>query len=55
MGPKEIETTAANLKTLRIKINVEKMKEIAFLIVFTAIEFGYRREDGVYIVPVGCL
>ena len=55
MGAKEIEIAAENLKTLRDKINIEKMQEPSFLMVLTGTEFGYRRKDGVYIVPVGCL
>ena len=55
MGAREIEAAAANLKTLRNKINLEKMKEPSFLMVLTGTELGYRRNDGVYIVPVGCL
>ena len=55
MGAKEIETAVENLKTLRDKINTEKMKAPSFLMVLTATEFGYRRNDGVYITPVGCL
>jgi len=55
MGAKEIEAAAENLKTLRNKINLEKMKEPSFLMVLTGTEFGYRRNDGIYIVPVGCL
>ena len=55
MGAREIETAAENLKVLRNKVNVDKMKEPSFLMVLTGGEFGYRREDGVYIVPIGCL
>jgi len=55
MGAKEIELAAENLKKLRDKINTEKMKEPSFLMVLTGTEFGYRREDGVYIIPIGCL
>ena len=55
MGAKETEIAAENLKTLRDKVNVDKMKEPSFLMVLTGGEFGYRRDDGVYIVPVGCL
>ena len=55
MGAKEIETAAENLKKLRNKVNVEKMKEPSFLMVLTGTEGGYRRDDGVYIVPIGCL
>jgi len=54
MGAKEIETAAENLKTLRAKVNLDKMQEPAFLMILTATEFGYRREDGVYVVPLGC-
>jgi len=55
MGAKEIEAAAENLKKLREKVNVDKMKEPSFLMVLTAGEIGYRREDGVYITPIGCL
>jgi predicted AAA+ superfamily ATPase len=55
MGAKEIEKAAENLKTLREKINLDKMKEPSFLMVLTATELGYQRDDGVYIVPIGCL
>jgi len=55
MGAKEIEVAAVNLNTLRDKVNLSKMQEPSFLMVLTATEFGYRREDGVYIVPIGCL
>jgi predicted AAA+ superfamily ATPase len=55
MGAKEIEDAAENLKTLRGKINTDKMKEPSFLMVLTATEIAYRRNDGVYIVPLGCL
>ena len=55
MGSKEIEDAALNLKKLRDKINLDKMKEPSFLMVLTGTELGYRRDDGVYIVPIGCL
>ena len=55
MGAKEIEEAAEHLKKLRDKVNVDKMREPSFLMVLTCSEFGYRRNDGVYIVPVGCL
>ena len=32
------------------------MKAQSFLMVLTATgKFAYRREDGVYVVPIGCL
>jgi predicted AAA+ superfamily ATPase len=55
MGSKETEDAAENLKTLRDRINLDKMREPSFLVVLTGTEFAYRREDGVYIVPIGCL
>ena len=55
MGTKEIEIAAENLKKLREKINIDKMKEPSFLMVLTATEFGYQRDDGVFITPIGCL
>jgi uncharacterized protein len=55
MGAKEIDIAVENLKTLREKINLDKMKEPSFLMVLTAGELGYKRGDGVYIVPIGTL
>jgi len=55
MGAKEIETAAENLKKLRNKINTEKMREPSFLMVLTGTDYGYKRDDGVYIIPIGCL
>jgi predicted AAA+ superfamily ATPase len=55
MGAKEIETAAENLKILRGKVNVAKMREPSFLMVLTGTEPAYRREDGVYVTPIGCL
>jgi len=55
MGAKEIELAATHLKQLREKVNVDKMKEPSFLMVLTAGKIGYRRDDGVYITPIGCL
>jgi len=55
MGAREIEDAALNLKALRDKIDLDKMREPSFLMVLTATDFAYRREDGVQIVPIGCL
>ncbi|MDR1293070.1 MAG: DUF4143 domain-containing protein [Clostridiales Family XIII bacterium] len=55
MGAKEIETAAENLKALQQKVNIDKMKEPSFLMVLTGTELAYRRKDGVYVTPVGCL
>jgi len=55
MGSKGIESGVENLKKIRDKVNTEKMMEPSFLMVLTAGEYAYRRDDGVYIVPIGCL
>lgn len=55
-GDRLIEEGAANLKKLSQKIDTEKMKSPSFLMILTAVgNFAYRREDGVYVVPIGCL
>lgn len=44
------------LKSLASKIDTERMKLPSFLMVLTAVgSYAYRREDGVYVVPIGCL
>ena len=55
MGAGEIDAAAANLLKLRNKINTDKMLEPSFLMVLTGTELAYRREDGVLLVPIGCL
>lgn len=51
-----IEEGAKSLKALRDKIDPEKMKSPSFLMVLTGLgDYAYRREDGVYVVPIGCL
>lgn len=55
-GDKSIEEGAKNLKMLREKIDTNKMKSAAFLMVLTGTGgYAYRRPDGVYVVPIGCL
>ena len=55
-GDHLIEEGASNLKTFSAKIDTKKMKEPAFMMVLTGTgKYAYRREDGVYVVPVGCL
>lgn len=55
-GDKLIEEGAETLKTFSRKIDTDKMKAPSFLMVLTGTgNFAYRREDGVYVVPIGCL
>lgn len=55
-GDNLIESGAESLKTLSDRINTDKMKHPAFLMVLIATgKYAYRRKDGVYVVPIGCL
>lgn len=55
LGSKQIEEAAKNLLELKNKINSEKMGEPSFLMILTGGEYAYRREDGVLVVPIGCM
>ncbi len=55
LGSREIEEGAGHLKKLASKIDTDKFPAPSFLMVLTGGEFAYRREDGVLVVPVGCL
>jgi predicted AAA+ superfamily ATPase len=51
-----IEEGADALKNLAGKIDTSRMREPSFLMVLTGVgQYAYRREDGVYVVPIGCL
>ena len=61
LGSRQIEEGAGHLLTIQSLIrkfnstNTVKIKEPELLIVITGGEIAYRRKDGVYIVPIGCL
>lgn len=55
-GDDMIEQGAASLKLLSKNIDTTRMKAPSFLMVLTGLDgFAYQREDGVYVVPIGCL
>ena len=55
-GPKNMEQASANLLALANTIDTEKMPAPGFMMVLTAVDpYAYRRKDGVYVVPIGCL
>ena len=55
-GDTLINAGASTLKELAGKIDTDRMKQPSFMMVLTAIgPYAYRREDGVYVVPVSCL
>ena len=55
LGNRQIDEAAKNLLSLKSKIDTEKMGAPSFLMVITGGEFAYRRDDGVFVVPIGCL
>ena len=55
-GDRLIEEVAKNLKSMEAKIDTDKMNTPSFLMVLTGTgDYAYRRQDGVYVVPIGCL
>ena len=55
-GEKLIEDGAKTLMALSNIIDTSRMKAPAFCMVLTGVgDFAYKRTDGVYVVPIGCL
>jgi len=55
-GDRLIEEGAKSLSSMEAKIDIDKMNAPSFLMVLTGTgDYAYRRQDGVYVVPIGCL
>ena len=55
-GDKLVEEGANNLLKLKSKLDMDKMKPPAFLMVLTGTgTYAYKRDDDIYVVPIGCL
>ncbi|WP_373129033.1 ATP-binding protein [Dielma fastidiosa] len=55
-GDSLIEEGAASLIKLRDNIDSTKMNRPSFMMVLIGVgKYAYQREDGVYVVPIGCL
>ncbi len=55
-GDSLIEAGANTLKQLADKIDTTRMNSPSFLMLLTGVgQYAYRRKDGVYVVPIGCL
>lgn len=52
-GDKLIEEGAGNLK--RLKADIDEKYQPSFMMILTATGPAYRREDGIYVVPINCL
>ena len=55
MGAGHVDEASENLRKFKGKVNTDKMGEPSFMAVITAGEYAYRRSDGIYVVPIGCL
>lgn len=55
MGDSEIDKAAENLNRLRETVDTKKMNEPSFMMIVTATGPAYKREDGIFVIPIGCL
>jgi predicted AAA+ superfamily ATPase len=55
MGSSEEEKAAGNLLKFKKNVNTEKMGLPSFLAIVTATQIAYQRDDGVWVIPLGCL
>lgn len=55
LGFNEFDKATKNLKIFSDIIDTKKMNKPLFLMILTGTELGYTRDDGVFVVPVGCL
>ncbi len=55
-GDRLIEEGAKSLRSMVAKIDTDKMNTPSFCMVLTGTgDYAYRRQDGIYVVPIGCL
>jgi hypothetical protein len=55
LGSREIDEASEHLLKLKDLISMNKLHQPSFLMVLTAGKYAYRRDDGVLVVPIGCL
>lgn len=55
-GEANINVGAANMLKLSANIDTDKMPSPSFMAVIVGVgKYAFRREDGVYVIPIGCL
>jgi predicted AAA+ superfamily ATPase len=55
LGPTAYDEAAKNLLSLQKKVNDDKMGKPSFLMILSTGNIAYRRPDGIWVVPIGCL
>ena len=54
-GQKDIDAACVKLSNIAKDIDEEKTGKASLLMVVTKGNLAYKRKDGVYVVPLGCL
>lgn len=54
-SPKGIEEGAEKLLALKNKIDTDRMGSPSFLMIVTATQYAYKRQDGIIVCPLSCL
>ena len=55
LGSAQEDAAAANLLSLVSRVDTAKLGEPSFLAIVTGGKYPYKRKDGVYVAPIGCL
>lgn len=55
MGSHLFDEAAKKLQSFASKINTKKIGEPSFFAIISATKYGYKKEEGVYIIPLGLL
>ena len=50
-----IDEAVMNFNKLKSTIDMKVMKEPSFYMIITSSGYAYQREDGIYVIPIGCL
>ena len=55
LGSRQVDEAAKNLLALKERIDTSQIHAPSFLMIITGTEYAYQRQDGVLVVPLGCL
>ena len=55
LGSKQEDAAAANLLKMAARVDTTKRGKPAFLAIVTGGKYPYKREDGVFVIPIGCM
>lgn len=55
LGEAQVDAAAASLQRFLAQIDTQRSDEPSFLAVICAKGYGYRRADGIHVIPIGAL